>query len=408
MVEAPHEPRPVELGVAMRIGEDVEEVLGRGRNLRWTVRELVSVDVGPLPRTRVGTPPDRRSAVPRCGCLPPAARRVRLPSVCTASHTRPVPREHDGRATMKRVSRVAAVAALTLVGGTLAGTGVLAATGPSDEAALAPTRRAAHAGIERKVDALLAKMTTTEKLQQVQLLSDGQVTDADAEAGVGGVFSLVDPAKINHLQHIAVEQSRLHIPILFAYDTIHGYRTIFPVPLGAASSFDPQVAADRRHDRRPRVRDGRAQAGLQPDGRRLPRAPLGPHRRGQRRGPVPRLRDGGRPGQGRAGQPTTPPRDKVVASVKHFVALRPAGGRPRLQHHRHVRVAAAQPLPPAVQGRDRRGRGHGDVLVQLDQRRARLREPATPRPTSSRRSGASTGSSRATTPRSRRPGPARR
>ena len=85
-------------------------------------------------------------------------------------------------------------------------------------------------------------MTTKEKLQQVQLLSDGQVTDADAKAGVGGVFSLVDPAKIDHLQHIAVEQSRLHIPILFAYDTIHGYRTIFPVPLGAASSFDPSVA----------------------------------------------------------------------------------------------------------------------------------------------------------------------
>ena len=56
------------------------------------------------------------------------------------------------------------------------------------------------------------------------------------------VFSLTDPAKINHFQHIAVKQSRLHIPILFAYDTIHGYRTIFPVPLGAAASFDPSVA----------------------------------------------------------------------------------------------------------------------------------------------------------------------
>ena len=80
----------------------------------------------------------------------------------------------------------------------------------------------------------------------MQLLSDGQITDADAKAGVGGVFSLADPAKINHFQHVAVEQSRLHIPILFAYDTIHGYRTIFPVPLGAASSFDPAVAHDRR------------------------------------------------------------------------------------------------------------------------------------------------------------------
>ena len=89
---------------------------------------------------------------------------------------------------------------------------------------------------------LLAKMTVDEKLAQLQLLSDGQITDADAKAGVGGVFSLTDPAKINHFQHVAVEQSRLHIPILFAYDTIHGYRTIFPIPLGAASSFDPSVA----------------------------------------------------------------------------------------------------------------------------------------------------------------------
>jgi beta-glucosidase len=95
---------------------------------------------------------------------------------------------------------------------------------------------------EDKVDALLSRMTTAEKLQQVQLLSDGQITDADAKAGVGGVFSLVDAVKINHFQHVAVEQSRLHIPILFAYDTIHGYRTIFPVPLGAASSFDPAIA----------------------------------------------------------------------------------------------------------------------------------------------------------------------
>ena len=119
---------------------------------------------------------------------------------------------------------------------------MVAGTRSSDEAALQPTRQNAEQGIERKVDDLLGQMTLDEKLQQVQLLSDGQITDADAQAGVGGVFSLTDPAKINHFQHIAVEQSRLHIPILFAYDTIHGYRTIFPIPLGAASSFDPSVA----------------------------------------------------------------------------------------------------------------------------------------------------------------------
>jgi beta-glucosidase len=89
----------------------------------------------------------------------------------------------------------------------------------------------ADKSIETKVNNLLSRMTLQEKLQQVQLLSDGQITDADARAGVGGVFSLTDPAKIDHYQHVAVEESRLHIPILFAYDTIHGYRTIFPVPL---------------------------------------------------------------------------------------------------------------------------------------------------------------------------------
>jgi beta-glucosidase len=120
--------------------------------------------------------------------------------------------------------------------------GVVAAPQSSDEGALQPTRHGADHGIERRVNRLLRRMTLDEKLQQLQLLADFQVTDADARAGVGGVFSLTDPAKINHLQQIAVTQSRLHIPILFAFDTIHGYRTIFPIPLGAASSFDPSVA----------------------------------------------------------------------------------------------------------------------------------------------------------------------
>ena len=76
---------------------------------------------------------------------------------------------------------------------------------------------------------------------QLQLDADWQANDDQARAGLGGVFSLTDPAKIDHLQHVAVEQSRLHIPILFAFDTIHGYRTVFPIPLGQASSFDPSV-----------------------------------------------------------------------------------------------------------------------------------------------------------------------
>jgi beta-glucosidase len=133
------------------------------------------------------------------------------------------------------------VATIVTLGLLVAG-GVVAASRSSDETALQPTRQAASQSIERRVNSLLARMTVDEKLQQLQLLSDGQITDAEAKAGVGGVFSLTDAAKINHFQHVAVEKSRLHIPILFAYDTIHGYRTIFPIPLGAASSFDPSVA----------------------------------------------------------------------------------------------------------------------------------------------------------------------
>src|SRR4051794_33003214 len=111
----------------------------------------------------------------------------------------------------RRVAIVAAVALLISV----VAAGVLAAAQSSDEAALAPTRAPADRSIEQKVNDLLGKMTLDEKLQQVQLLSDGQISDADAKAGVGSVFSLVDPDKINHFQHVAVEQSRLHIPILF-------------------------------------------------------------------------------------------------------------------------------------------------------------------------------------------------
>ena len=107
--------------------------------------------------------------------------------------------------------------------------------------------RAARESVDGRVNALLAKMTLEEKLEQLQLLSDGQITDAEARKGVGAVFSLTDPQKIDHFQHVAVEQSRLHIPLLFAFDTIHGFRTIFPIPLGEASSFDPDVAkADDR------------------------------------------------------------------------------------------------------------------------------------------------------------------
>ena len=138
-----------------------------------------------------------------------------------------------------------AVALATVVVSAAAAGGVVAASQSSDEAALQPTRGAggsSNQSVERRIDKLLKQMTLEDKLNQIQLLSDGQITDAEASKPVGGVFSLTDPAKINHFQKLAMS-SKLKIPILFAYDTIHGYRTVFPIPLGAGSSFDPRVAS---------------------------------------------------------------------------------------------------------------------------------------------------------------------
>jgi beta-glucosidase len=143
---------------------------------------------------------------------------------------------------MSRKGWVGVATAAALAVGAVGVGGATAASRSGDEQALQWQRPGGDRGIEQRVERLLRQMTLPEKLQQLTLLSDGQITDADAKNGVGGVFSLVDPAKIDHFQHIAVEQSRLHIPILFAYDTIHGYRTIFPTPLATASSFDPDVA----------------------------------------------------------------------------------------------------------------------------------------------------------------------
>ncbi len=118
-----------------------------------------------------------------------------------------------------------------------------------DRAALQAVPQKLDPRTERRIDRLIDRMTLEEKLNQLTLLSDGQMKENPGEARkpVGSVFSETDPVLINRYQRDAVENSRLGIPILFAFDTIHGFRTIFPIPLGAASSFDPEVVrADHR------------------------------------------------------------------------------------------------------------------------------------------------------------------
>jgi beta-glucosidase len=137
-----------------------------------------------------------------------------------------------------------AVAVAILALGTMLAGGVVAATQPSDERALQPTRQPADRSIESRVNRLLSRMTLEEKLEQIQLLPDFLVTEAEVRKGLGSILSVTDPARIRELQRIAVEESRLKIPMLFAFDTIHGFRTVFPIPLGVGASFDPKVAFD--------------------------------------------------------------------------------------------------------------------------------------------------------------------
>jgi beta-glucosidase len=96
---------------------------------------------------------------------------------------------------------------------------------------------------ERRVAALLARMTLAEKLGQLQLVNTADLArPALAKGQLGGVFSVTDAAVLDDLQHQAVEHTRLGIPLIFGLDVIHGYVTNFPIPLGQASSFDPSVA----------------------------------------------------------------------------------------------------------------------------------------------------------------------
>jgi beta-glucosidase len=97
--------------------------------------------------------------------------------------------------------------------------------------------------IERRIDALIKQMTLQEKAGQISQY-DGispQTAELVKNGGVGSLFNVLGAENTNAAQKLAVEQSRLKIPLLFGFDVIHGYRTVFPVPIGSASSFDPEM-----------------------------------------------------------------------------------------------------------------------------------------------------------------------
>ncbi|HXS74875.1 MAG TPA: beta-glucosidase BglX [Terracidiphilus sp.] len=126
--------------------------------------------------------------------------------------------------------------------------------------------------IERKVDVLIKKMTLEEKLGQLVQYSDsgysGQAQTAEEAANpgknptaphpvdamelvstgrLGSLLNTVGQVRTNQLQHAAVEKSRLHIPLMFGADIIHGYKTIYPMPLALAATFDPDLVTLLAH-----------------------------------------------------------------------------------------------------------------------------------------------------------------
>jgi beta-glucosidase len=120
-------------------------------------------------------------------------------------------------------------------------------------AASAQKQKVTSAPSEMKtfIDGLMSKMTLEEKIGQLNLVSVGfdvtgpivsqNVEEKITKGLVGGAFNTYTPIAVRKLQQLAVEKTRLKIPLLFGFDVVHGHRTIFPIPLGAAASWDLQA-----------------------------------------------------------------------------------------------------------------------------------------------------------------------
>src|SRR5256885_823180 len=191
----------------------------------------------------------------------------------------------------------------------------------------------AQRSADRKIDSLLARMTLEEKLGQLNQLSvDGQPSaeqlDLVRKGLVGSLFNLTGAEATRAAQRIAVTDSRLHIPLIFGQDVIHGYRTIFPIPLGEAASWDPEAVQAAAHVAAAEA----AAAGLH-----WTFAPMVDIARDPRWGRIaegsgedPYLGSALAAARVRGFQGTNPRApDAVLATVKHFAAYAGAAGRPR-------------------------------------------------------------------------------
>ena len=100
--------------------------------------------------------------------------------------------------------------------------------------------------VEKQINDLLSQMTLEEKVAQMTQVCGGKISEDIADQirnGAGTMLNSVG-AEADYYQRIAVEESRLGIPMIFARDVIHGFRTIFPIPLGQAATFDPDIVEE--------------------------------------------------------------------------------------------------------------------------------------------------------------------
>ena len=116
---------------------------------------------------------------------------------------------------------------------------------------IAGSIQAQDAKMDAFINNLMSKMTIDEKIGQLNLVTPGgavtgsvvskDVDDKIREGMVGGLFGITGPDKVRQAQDIAVKDSRLHIPLIFGLDVIHGHRTMFPIPLGLSCSWDTEL-----------------------------------------------------------------------------------------------------------------------------------------------------------------------
>lgn len=104
---------------------------------------------------------------------------------------------------------------------------------------------------DKEIEQLLSKMTIEEKIGQMNQLNFNGMSDNLVQqikkGEVGSLLNIITPKEVNELQKIALKNSRLGIPLIIGRDVIHGFKTIFPIPLGQAASFDPQTVEGGAH-----------------------------------------------------------------------------------------------------------------------------------------------------------------